>query len=49
MVVRIAVETPTRLSAKQRELLEEFRCLETGDECPQSQGFFQKVKKAVGG
>ena len=49
LVVRIAVETPTRLSAKQRELLEEFRCLETGDECPQSQGFFQKVKKAVGG
>jgi molecular chaperone DnaJ len=49
LVVRIAVETPTRLSAKQRELLEEFRCLETGEECPQSQGFFQKVKKAVGG
>lgn len=49
LVVRIAVETPTKLSAKQRELLEEFRCLETGDECPQSQGFFQKVKKAVGG
>jgi molecular chaperone DnaJ len=49
LVVRISVETPTKLSAKQRELLEEFRCLETGDECPQTQGFFQKVKKAVGG
>ncbi|QDZ08336.1 molecular chaperone DnaJ [Sphingomonas panacisoli] len=49
LVVRIAVETPTKLTAKQRELLEEFRCTETGDECPQSQGFFQKVKKAVGG
>ncbi|HEX4693311.1 molecular chaperone DnaJ [Sphingomonas sp.] len=49
LVVRIVVETPTRLSAKQRELLEEFRCTETGDECPEAQGFFQKVKKAVGG
>jgi len=49
LVVRIVVETPTRLSAKQRELLEEFRCTETGDECPETQGFFQKVKKAVGG
>jgi molecular chaperone DnaJ len=49
LVVRISVETPTRLTAKQRELLEEFRCTETGDECPQTQGFFQKVKKAVGG
>jgi molecular chaperone DnaJ len=49
LVVRISVETPTKLTAKQRELLEEFRCTETGDECPQTQGFFQKVKKAVGG
>ena len=49
LVVRISVETPTKLTAKQRELLEEFRCTETGDECPQAQGFFQKVKKAVGG
>jgi molecular chaperone DnaJ len=49
MVIRISVETPSKLSAKQRELLEEFRCTETGDECPQTQGFFQKVKKAVGG
>lgn len=49
LVVRITVETPTKLTAKQRELLEEFRCLETGDECPEAQTFFQKVKKAVGG
>jgi molecular chaperone DnaJ len=49
LVVRIAVETPTKLNAKQRELLEEFRRTETGDECPEAQGFFQKVKKAVGG
>jgi molecular chaperone DnaJ len=44
MVIEVHVETPTKLSARQRELLEEFRCTETGDECPQSQGFFQKIK-----
>ncbi len=49
LVVRISVETPTKLSAKQRELLEAFRATETGAECPEAQGFFQKVKKAVGG
>lgn len=44
MVVQIEVETPTRLSAKQRELLEAFRETETGEECPQSSGFFSKLK-----
>lgn len=44
MVVQIDVETPTRLSAKQRELLEAFRETETGEECPQSSGFFSKLK-----
>ncbi|MBA4047605.1 MAG: molecular chaperone DnaJ [Sphingomonas sp.] len=49
LVVRIEVETPTKLSAKQRELLEAFRATETGQECPQTSGFFQKVKAALGG
>jgi molecular chaperone DnaJ len=44
MVVQIDVETPTRLSARQKELLEEFRATETGEECPQSTGFFGKLK-----
>ncbi len=44
MVIEVHVETPTRLTAKQKELLEEFRCTETGEECPESKGFFQKVK-----
>jgi molecular chaperone DnaJ len=48
MVVQIDVETPTRLSAKQRELLSAFRETETGDECPQSQGFFAKLKDMLG-
>ncbi|QIG79221.1 molecular chaperone DnaJ [Stakelama tenebrarum] len=48
LVVRIDVETPTKLSPRQRELLEEFRTIETGEECPQSQGFFSKIKAALG-
>jgi molecular chaperone DnaJ len=44
MVIEVHVETPTRLTARQKELLEEFRCTETGDECPESMGFFQKIK-----
>lgn len=44
LVVQIEVETPTRLSAKQKELLEQFRATETGEESPQSSGFFSKLK-----
>ena len=44
MVVQIDVETPTKLSARQKELLEEFRELETGDESPQASGFFARLK-----
>ena len=46
MVIEIQVETPTKLSAKQRELLEQFRETETGEECPASKGFFKKLKAA---
>ena len=44
MVIQIDVETPTKLSSRQRELLDEFRKTETGEECPQSMGFFTKLK-----
>ena len=44
MVIEVHVETPTKLSARQKEILEEFRCTETGDECPESKGFFSKIK-----
>ena len=43
LVARILVETPTRMSAKQKKLLEEFRATETGDECPASKSFFARV------
>jgi molecular chaperone DnaJ len=40
------VETPTKLSSKQKDLLEQFRATETGECNPQSEGFFQKMKSA---
>ncbi|TMM49900.1 molecular chaperone DnaJ [Qipengyuania marisflavi] len=46
LVVEIAVETPTKLSKEQRAILEQFRDTETGDECPESRGFFDKLKGA---
>ena len=48
MVVQIDVETPTKLSPRQRELLEEFRATETGEECPQARGFFARLKGQLG-
>ena len=44
LVVQIEVETPTKLTAEQREILEAFRQTETGEESPQSEGFFSKLK-----
>ena len=44
LIIEIAVETPTRLTARQRELLEEFRTSETGEESPQAAGFFAKLR-----
>jgi molecular chaperone DnaJ len=37
------------LTAKQREILEQFRETETGEEYPASKGFFQKLKDALAG
>jgi molecular chaperone DnaJ len=48
LVVEIAVETPTKLSRRQKEILEEFRDTETGDECPESRSFFAKLKDVFG-
>jgi molecular chaperone DnaJ len=48
MVIQVDVETPTRLTAKQKELLEAFRETETGEESPQSSGFFNKLKDLWG-
>ena len=43
--VELLVETPVNLTAKQKKLLEEF-AKDCGEEAhPQSQGFFDSVKK----
>lgn len=45
LFVRFRVETPTNLSAKQKELLEEFREISQDDNCqPEAKGFFDRVK-----
>jgi molecular chaperone DnaJ len=49
LVTEIVVETPTKLTARQKELLCEFRETETGEECPESAGFFAKLKGAFKG
>jgi molecular chaperone DnaJ len=46
MVMEIMVETPTKLTARQKELLRELQATETGEECPQSKGFFDRIKEA---
>lgn len=48
-LVRVVVETPTRLTARQRELLEEFAAVSGEDTNPQSQSFFERVKQVFGG
>ncbi|VWX51562.1 molecular chaperone DnaJ [Novosphingobium sp. 9U] len=49
MVIEISVETPTKLSARQKELLRELQDTETGDECPGSKGFFERIKSVWAG
>jgi len=46
LVIEIMVETPTRLTARQKEILRELQATETGEECPQSRGFFDRLKDA---
>ncbi|HSQ00853.1 MAG TPA: molecular chaperone DnaJ [Candidatus Dormibacteraeota bacterium] len=47
-LVRVVVETPRKLTAKQRELLEEFARLGGEEVHPISKGFFDKVKEMFG-
>ena len=46
MIIEVLVETPTRLTARQKELLRELQATETGEESPQSRGFFDRIKDA---
>src|SRR5215207_1563577 len=44
MYVQVVVETPQKLTKRQRELLNEFERLSSKDTHPESAGFFAKVK-----
>lgn len=44
MYVQVTVETPTNLTRRQRELLAEFEQEASGENHPESAGFFSKVK-----
>jgi molecular chaperone DnaJ len=48
LVARVLVETPTKMSSKQKKILEEFRDNETGDECPNSKSFFSRIREMFG-
>ncbi len=45
LFVKFRVETPTNLTARQKELLEEFRNISSEENCqPEAKGFFDKIK-----
>lgn len=47
LVVQVELETPTKLTARQKELLDEFRCIDSGGaNCPKSKGFLDRLKGA---
>jgi len=49
MYVQVVVETPQKLTKKQRELLAEFDRLSSTETQPESSGFLGKVKEFLGG
>jgi molecular chaperone DnaJ len=48
MYVEVAVETPQKLTARQRELLSEFEQLSSKNTNPRSASFFRKVSELAG-
>src|SRR5215471_10522216 len=49
MYVQVVVETPQKLTKRQRELLNEFDKLSSQDTHPESHGFFGKMRELLGG
>jgi len=47
-LVRVIIETPRKLTARQRELLEEFARMSGEEVHPMSKGFLEKVKEMFG-
>src|SRR5262249_13358459 len=48
MYIQVLVETPQKLSKRQRELLNEFERLSSQDTQPEAAGFFGKGKELLG-
>ena len=46
--MRVIIETPRKLTARQRELLEEFARMSGEEVHPMSKGFLEKVKEMFG-
>jgi molecular chaperone DnaJ len=44
MYIQVMVETPQKLSRRQRELMEEFERASSPENNPQSTGFFSRVR-----
>jgi molecular chaperone DnaJ len=49
MYVQVVIETPQKLTKRQRELLNEFRNSSSKNTNPESAGFFDKVRELLGG
>ena len=49
MYVQVMVETPQKLTKRQKELLAEFEKQSSGETHPESAGFFAKVKEFLDG
>jgi len=49
LFIQIAVETPQKLTARQRELLKEFEAESSKDTQPESSGFFGRMKEFFAG
>ena len=48
MIIEVAVETPANMTARQKQILEEFKTAGGEEASPKAQGFFAKVKELWG-
>jgi len=49
MYIELQVETPQKLTKKQRDLLQEFETISIQENSPQAHGFFARMKEFLGG
>jgi molecular chaperone DnaJ len=45
MIIEVAVETPSNMTQRQKQILEEFKKAGGEEASPKAQGFFAKVKE----